>query len=171
MMRFRSCSRGRQAGLSLLEVLIAALVLSIGLLGLASLQIAGMKTTHNSYQMQQATWMVQDLLERMRANKPGAAAGDYNVAINACGSPPTCLSATACTSTEMAKVDLYQVKCGSGSNGGFANELMNGVLTVACVAGGCTKGVNVSLRWDERNAAQKSGANIETFTIQLNAIL
>ena len=71
MMRTSTHSRPtrRQAGFSLLEVLIATLVLSAGLLGLAGLQIAGMKTTHNSYQMQQATWLVHDLLERMRVNQ------------------------------------------------------------------------------------------------------
>jgi type IV pilus assembly protein PilV len=171
-----------QAGMSLLEVLITTLVLSVGLLGLAGLQIAGMKTTHNSYQMQQATWMVHDLLERMRTNKTGAYAGNYNSPVPpappfTCGATPTCAIATACTPVETAAIDLNQVQCGTGGSGGVQNELMGATLTVACVAAGCREGVNINLRWNERNATRAAkdldgGTDgIDGFNIQLNAIL
>jgi len=58
----------RQRGFNLVEVLIAVLVLSAGLLGLAGLQIAGMKSSHSAYLRSQAAFAVYDLLERMRAN-------------------------------------------------------------------------------------------------------
>ncbi len=164
----------RQAGFSLLEVLIAALVLSVGLLGLAGLQIAGMKTTHNSYQVQQGTWIVQDLLERMRANRPGVVAGNYTVSsYGACGTAPTCTNVANCTASETAAIDLYQVHCGTGGNSnGIRNQLVNGALTVGCSAVGCANGgVQIRLQWDERNASRNAGTNTEPFNIQLNAIL
>ncbi len=162
----------KQAGISLLEVLIATLVLSVGLLGLAGLQIAGMKTTHNSYQMQQATWFVHELLERMRANRVGAFAGNYNNASNCANAKPTCATATACTAAEVASIDLYEIRCGSAGSGGIKNELMSGALTVSCVVAGCASGVDVVLSWQERNATQKGGSSdMENFNISLGVVL
>ena len=176
MMRTSTHSRPtrRQAGFSLLEVLIATLVLSAGLLGLAGLQIAGMKTTHNSYQMQQATWLVHDLLERMRVNRAGAYAGNYNGTLDgatACGTAPTCAVATACTKAETANIDLFQVRCGTGTVGGLRNDLMGASLTVTCVGGVCRNGVNINVVWSERNASSKVGNNTEQSNINLNAVL
>lgn len=176
MMRPNTHSRPtrRQAGFSLLEVLIATLVLSVGLLGLAGLQIAGMKTTHNSYQMQQATWLVHDLLERMRVNRTAAYAGNYNGTLDgatACGAAPTCAVATACTGAETANIDLFQIRCGTGTVGGVRNDLMDASLTVACVAGGCRAGVNINIVWSDRNASTKTGNNTEQANITLNAVL
>ena len=176
MMRTSTHSRPTrlQAGFSLLEVLIATLVLSAGLLGLAGLQIAGMKTTHNSYQMQQATWLVHDLLERMRVNRAGAYAGNYNGRLDgatACGTAPTCAVATACTSAETANIDLFQVRCGTGTVGGVRNDLMGASLTVTCVGGVCRNGVNINVVWSERNSSSKVGNNTEQSNINLNAVL
>lgn len=174
-MRLKTPILRQQAGLSLLEVLIAALVLSAGLLGLAGLQIAGMKTTHNSYQVQQATWLVHDLLERMRANRPGVVAGKYNTAPwTTCGAAPTCVNPASCTASETSGLDLYQVHCGAGAgnSGGILNELSGGQLTVTCSAAGCNAGgVSIQLQWVERNASRNSGADTEPFNIQLNAII
>jgi type IV pilus assembly protein PilV len=64
-------------GFSLIEVLIALLVLSIGLLGLAMLQIQGFKFIGNSYQRTQATILANDIIDRIRANREGATLGDY----------------------------------------------------------------------------------------------
>lgn len=67
----------RQNGLNLLEVLIAALVLSVGLLGLAGLQVSSLKTAQNASFKQQATFVIYELLERMRSNRQAVLAGDY----------------------------------------------------------------------------------------------
>lgn len=181
-MPIRLQSLHRQAGLSLLEVLIATVVLSAGLLGLAGLQIAGMKTTHNSYQMQQATWMVYDLLERMRSNKQAAENDAYAVdssSADYCGStnaPQDCGSA-GCDGAEMAAYDVYQLMCGAGGGSGINTVLMGGRLQVNCPTGACREGVQLNLQWDERNATRQGtdfdgGTDgVETFNISLNATL
>jgi len=56
-----------QQGFSLLEVLIAALVLAIGLLGLAALQASGLQSGHASSLHSQATLLAYDIADRMRA--------------------------------------------------------------------------------------------------------
>lgn len=68
-----------QRGFSLLEVLIAVLVLSIGLLGLAGLYAVGLRSVDSANLRTQATVLTQDILERMRANRDAAIAGEYNI--------------------------------------------------------------------------------------------
>ena len=60
--------RSRQSGFSLLEVLIAIVVTSIGLLGLAAMQATGLRNNHSAYHRSQATVLAYDIADRMRAN-------------------------------------------------------------------------------------------------------
>lgn len=57
----------RQKGATLLEVLIATVVISIGLLGLAGLQVKSVQNNYNAYIRSQASLLASDLAERMRA--------------------------------------------------------------------------------------------------------
>jgi len=70
-------------GFSLLEVLIALLVLAVGLLGIAALQGIALKTNHGAYLRSQATFLAYDMMDRMRANRTAALSGDYNLAMSA----------------------------------------------------------------------------------------
>ena len=72
--------RHRQAGFTLLEVLIALLVLSIGLLGLAALQTTGLRSNQMASMRTLATQFTYDITDRMRSNPAGVANGDYVIA-------------------------------------------------------------------------------------------
>lgn len=72
LLRYRLCVGRQQRGLSLIEVLIAVLVLSVGLLGLAGMNMAGIRNNHNAYMRSQATFMASDMLDRMRINRTEA---------------------------------------------------------------------------------------------------
>ncbi|MBN8443120.1 MAG: type IV pilus modification protein PilV [Thauera sp.] len=61
-------SRRLQGGTSLLEVLIAVVILSIGLLGLAGLQVASLRVNQGAMQRSQATILAYDMLDRMRSD-------------------------------------------------------------------------------------------------------
>lgn len=61
-------NKQKDAGFTLLEVLIALLVLSVGLLGLAGLQTRGLAIGHNAYLRSQAVLLAQDMAERIRSN-------------------------------------------------------------------------------------------------------
>jgi type IV pilus assembly protein PilV len=67
--------RGRtSSGFTLIEVLITIIVLAIGILGVAGLQMAGMRANYSAYLRTQATFAAADLIDRMRID-PGAFAG------------------------------------------------------------------------------------------------
>ena len=56
------------SGFTLLEVLIALVVLSIGLLGIAALQGVGIRSSHGAYLTSQASLLAYDIADRIRAN-------------------------------------------------------------------------------------------------------
>ena len=70
-----------QAGFTLLEVLISIFILGVGLLGLAGLQITGLKSGHSAQLRTEAIVHVYDMIERMRINKVVAQAGGYDIAL------------------------------------------------------------------------------------------
>ena len=70
-----------QHGTSLLEVLIAVVILSIGMLGLAGLQLTGLRVNQGAMQRSQASVLVYDILDRMRGDRVVANGGDYDVVV------------------------------------------------------------------------------------------
>lgn len=85
MKRIFPLPRKVQSGFTLLEVLVTMVVLSLGLLGYAGLQMASLKNSASAYQRSQATILAYDIIDRLRANKTQAVAGGYNIAIGAVG--------------------------------------------------------------------------------------
>ena len=55
-------------GFTLIEVLISMVILAIGLLGLAGIQMMGLQNNLSSYHRGQATLLVYDMADRMRTN-------------------------------------------------------------------------------------------------------
>lgn len=101
------CSLPRSSyGFTLLEVLVAIVVLSIGLLGLAGLQAAGLRNNNSAYLRTIATQQAYDIADRMRANRAAVIAGVYD-SISGTGTSPSCITA-GCTTTQMAQHDTYE---------------------------------------------------------------
>lgn len=72
--------RPAQAGFTMVEVLVAVLVLSIGLIGLASLQGVSLQFNNSAYLRSQATNLAYDMADRVRANRQVALnSGAYNL--------------------------------------------------------------------------------------------
>ena len=61
-----SCSRHMDRGFSLIEALVASMVMLIGLLGLAGLQVVGMRANNLGKRMAQASLLAQDLVQNMQ---------------------------------------------------------------------------------------------------------
>lgn len=133
-------------GFTLIEVLVAVLVLSIGLLGLASLQATSLRYNNDSSVQTQATFLASDMADRMRANVSKAA--DYpakSAAANA-----NCYNAGGCTPDEMAANDVYEW------NQALAT-LPAGQGTITSIGGGLYR---ITVMWDElRNGANGTNCN------------
>ncbi|HVL55464.1 MAG TPA: type IV pilus modification protein PilV [Burkholderiaceae bacterium] len=66
-----------QRGFSLLEAMIASLVIAVGLLGIARMQGVSLANTQSASQRSVAIARAYDLADRMRANQAAVRAGDY----------------------------------------------------------------------------------------------
>jgi type IV pilus assembly protein PilV len=105
-MKTRPGPSASTAGFTLIEVLVAIIVLSLGLLGVAGMQLAGLRASQSSYLRTLATYQAYDMADRMRANLQGVNGGSYN---NMSGDPgsPGCV-ATNCTPAQMAQNDQHE---------------------------------------------------------------
>lgn len=102
----------KNTGFTLIEVLIAMLVLAIGLLGLAALQATGLKNNLSAYTRSQATQLAYDMSDRMRANRADTqnlAASTYvTVVPTVAVAKANCEQvANACSAVDMAENDLF----------------------------------------------------------------
>lgn len=134
-----------QTGSGLLEVLVAVLVLSLGLLGLASLQARTLQQNHSGLQRSQAVLLSYSILDALRADRQGATLGNYNIG-QTCAAPA--LNGNLVNDTISIWIGSIQNRLGTNANS---------CGSIACVAGGiCT----IQIQWDDSRAG--GNAN-ETF--------
>ncbi len=140
-----SLSRSRSRGFTLLEVLIAVVVLSIGLLGLAGLQATGLRNNHSAYLRSQATMLAHDIFERMRANRQTvlSAALPYNTGLD-----------NSAAGTGIVLQDLTDWKAV------LAVTLPSGKGAVTCIA--ATTTCTVTIQWDDSRGV--SGSTAQQFS-------
>ena len=112
----------KQRGASLIEVLVALLIFTVGLLGLAAMQLNSLQGTADSGQRSQSVWLMQDFIERMRANPDGTAA-QYATAPNCAALPARMcadhynpntaakVNASECNAAQMAAFDTWEAQC------------------------------------------------------------
>lgn len=138
-----------QSGFTLLEVLVAMLVLSIGLLGLAGLMASSMRNNLSASNRTQATWMAYDIIDRMRANRASAWAGSYTTGL---GTPSVCSSAVPGGTIQAQDIAAWknQIAC--------ALPAGDGSVTVA------GKKATIVIRWNDSRGTQ--GAANQTFSVE-----
>ena len=98
------------SGFTLIEVLIAVVILAGGLLGLAALQAASLRNNQSAYSRSQATQLAYDIADKMRANpeETNKLATSAYVATTTPVAQASCNNTTGCTSALMAQDDLAQ---------------------------------------------------------------
>lgn len=125
----------RHQGFTLIEVLIAIVIFSIGLLGIASLQIAGMRFTHGSQLRSIATLQAETMADLMRANEFAVRNGFYNMGPTSMPTTfPTNCSTTVCAAAARATFDLVTWNQATGGQPLQANnEVLPQGVGMVCV--------------------------------------
>ena len=111
-------SRKKHLGVGLIEVLVALLILTTGLLGMAAVHTKALQHNQSAYVHSRATFLATDMLDRIRANSELAqSTNSYQVSalqhtFSDCQSssyPSTCETAS-CTPQQLATYDIQQWK-------------------------------------------------------------
>lgn len=161
-----------QKGFSLLEVLIAVLIFSIGLIGIAGLLVIATSADHGAYQRTQVAYLAQSMVDRMSANPIGVWNGSYNDDEYPLTISQSC--ATGCNPAQIALHDQEQwsnqlrtflpdpsasIQCTSAS-AGFAPTSTN-IGSRPPYGGSCT----MTITWKDRGFGDSSAraAQDETF--------
>lgn len=159
-------ARRRQPGFSLIEMLVALVVFSVGLLAIAGLQTVSKQANFEALQRTAASQIAHGLLEDIRVNGDAAgiylAAGELGGGARGAEPAPNCSGSAVCTAAQKAAHDLWfweQVLDGnlemSGNAGGGGL-----VLPTLCLAGPVGGGAGiytVTIAW--RGTASLNNAN------------
>ncbi|MGQ9659629.1 MAG: type IV pilus modification protein PilV [Thermochromatium sp.] len=146
----------RHSGFTLIEVLMAIIVLGAGLLGLAALQGRALKTNYSALQRSQATMLAYFMLDAMRANRAKAIEGSYDLGTP--GSPGTPVCNPPAGSTLIQHDQAFWLNA-IKSNLGDADTSCG---LIACSPTNCT----VKVFWDDSRAGG-AGAQVIEVTSRL----
>jgi len=140
-LRTRTRPGAHQRGLSMIEVLVAIVIISLGLLGMAGLQAAGLRGSQSSAYRAQAVQYAADMAERMRGNLGDSK--NYPIAI---GDP----APVGTTVIDRDRADwLARLATLPAGTGAIAVDTVNNLATI-------------TVQWDDSRAGGSSNA---TYTL------
>jgi len=178
-MSMRHSTRARVGGFSLVEVMVALVVVSIGLLGLAKMESLALSSTNVAGSRALAAMEASSLASAMHANPgywaaglaPGSTTIYYNtsnvlqISDTGLATAATCLTSGSgsCTTAQMAAYDVQQ----------WANDLKSvlpsPLATVTCSTSGFPVTCTVTVQWAENavagNAQQTLALAAPTYTL------
>ncbi|MBF0193965.1 MAG: type IV pilus modification protein PilV [Magnetococcales bacterium] len=196
-------------GFTLIENLIALLILSIGLLGLGVLQLNGLRSSQEAYYRGQATAIAQELSERLHANPTGAVGQFYDLTqrttapfsysqidctqsldVLSAATYPTALcsddlnsvgssiNGVACTTTQMAEFDTFQVYCQAwgyqNPTTGVGQSLPGLQISVSCSAPcTATSAQTIQVAWQRfgwKTLAADASCPVNTECVSINVV-
>ncbi len=97
----------RQRGVGLIEILIAVVLMSLGFLAAARMQVEGMRFSRSSYHQSQAYFLANDMIDRMRSNIEGVEAGHYTGQKTAADADNPNCQVSPCNPLGVAQQDIY----------------------------------------------------------------
>lgn len=141
----------RHAGFSLVEVLVAVLVMALGMLGIAAMQATALRNSQSSFERTQGVVETYSIVDAMRANRPEALIGRYDLIDWTCTAPDAINMATADLNawiTSMKRPDsLGPTACGK----------------IACSGTACL----VEVRWsDARGSGDSANYDLDNYIVQ-----
>jgi len=165
---------GRCAGFTIIEVLVSVIIFSVGLIGVARLQVVAKQSNYDAVQRVAATSVAQDLLSRMRSNHTVlntyvSNSGSTTIGRNSISSEPTPVCGTAgsaCTANQLATHDLWEIEDaldGIAEQDTDGNSVGGLTLPTLCITGPASgdSGVyTVAIAW--RGKAELSNPDAST---------
>jgi len=151
LMNNRKANISKSRGFSLLEALIGFMILSIGMLGIASLQAVSLKSGKTSVYGSVAMMKVEELFESMRANPSALATYTGGGANNGC------TGTKDCTPAELAADDVFWWK--NNLKAGLPSAATTVVTVTAPAAPSQMATVKIDVSWKERDKDAASSIN------------
>ena len=161
----------KTAGFSMIEVLVAVLVMGIGVLGITGLQMISLQNNRGALLRSEAVMLAYDMLDRIRANPAGTPAGAAYNGVSLGGGPPgsSDCNAANCTSAQMVAFDQRVWKCVLGSyleDGSCVTFQDAGVVPAPDEQPGLPNGdgsvavdgngiITITVQWDDPNFGQR----------------
>jgi type IV pilus assembly protein PilV len=133
----------RQAGFSLLEVLITIVIVALGLLGVAGMQVTSMRLTEMTENRSMGSIFANDIIDRIRSNRANALAYDINF-----GGPPSSVTDLASQDLLDWKTLLSHPRLGLPGGDGSVDVVADPTCPAVAPARSCFQ-VTVTLQWNE----------------------
>lgn len=144
-------------GFTMIETLVSLIIISLGILGFALLQVESLKAAKTATERSKAVNFAADMIDRIRTNQ--SAIASYNTSVSGPGSTPTLCADSAttstsvplqeCTSAEMAAYDIWQWRTMlEDPKAGFGNGIGEGGITITA---GSPTTVTITIEWRERD--------------------
>lgn len=151
-----------QRGITMVESLVALVVLSVGLLGIASLYVTSLQTGRTALIRTQAVNLVGDMGDRIRAN--GRARGAYDIDLYG-GAPAVldCVVTANCSAADLAEDDLARWL--ASVTAALPSPVAQ-VNFVAAAGAGLPDQYQISVQWQE--ASEAFSYNASTFLIPVS---
>ncbi|MEY2150947.1 type IV pilus modification protein PilV [Rhodanobacter sp. 115] len=144
-----------QAGVGLIEVLVAVLVLSIGFLGIAALQAMSLSTNNSAMARSMATIDTYSILDAMRADLTGATSGSYTTTVTA--------NACPAAGASLASLQLNQW-CGQLGKDLGATASTTGKVDCTNATGTNTAYCTITIQFDDSRAGLQGSSTQQVVT-------
>jgi len=156
-------------GFTLIEVLISLVVISIGLFGIAGMQLQSLKTSHDAYLRTQATFLAYDLIDKMRANRTAAIAGEYNTGFSSTPNGGTDCYSNNCSVNNLAQFERDLWMCELGGYSGTVCDALSVTPSLAQGVASVNMDINkvtVNIRWEDSvSRTEENAAALPSITI------
>jgi type IV pilus assembly protein PilV len=140
----------RTRGMTLIEVLVALVILGIGVLGIAKLTLFSVRSNDSAYMRTQATALAYSALDALRGNRSVALTKAYDTALTVAAADPgfNCASlATPCTPPNLALYDVFMWKTR------VAAALPSGAGSVVTATVNNRVTATITVQWDDAVAS------------------
>ena len=153
--------KSRQVGMTLIEVLVSVLILGIGLLGAAAIQLNALRYTDSSAMTSQASFIAYDMTDRIRANMDGNATNSGSTVLASYGLASLAGAPSAANPNDAAAQDKFDFSSNITAFAGAAGAASSVVID--------KRVVTITITWDDTRAAAASDTGLGKTASATNA--